>query len=284
MSCVSQLKPIIESLASVKGIDVFDGFQKTCSEPLPHRAETIDIMETLRGCLFPGYFGNSSINEDSLLFYIGTVLDSLSKRLNDQIKRAFALVDGSVDEQKTKQICLKFFSTLPEIRSLLLTDLQAAFDGDPAVYSKAEIILSYPGFRAITNHRVAHVLHHLGVPILPRMISAHAHNRTAIDIHPGVQIGESFFMDHGTVIVVGETCVIGKNVKLYQGVTLGAKSFPLDDKGHPVKGIPRHPILEDGVIVYASATILGRVTIGKNSIIAGNVWLTESVPPFSKIK
>jgi serine O-acetyltransferase len=165
----------------------------------------------------------------------------------------------------------------------LSADVQAAYEGDPAATSPEETILCYPGILAITNYRLAHELHLVGVPLLPRIITEHAHSITGIDIHPGATIGEQFFIDHGTGVVIGETCNIGSRVRIYQGVTLGAKSFPLDDDGNPIKGIPRHPIVEDDVVIYGGATILGRITIGCGSVIGGNVWLTRSVPPGSKI-
>jgi serine O-acetyltransferase len=161
--------------------------------------------------------------------------------------------------------------------------VQAAYEGDPAAVDPNEAIFCYPGLLALTNHRVAHELHRLGVPLLPRIINELAHSLTGIDIHPGAQIGRGMFIDHGTGVVIGETCIIGDRVRLYQGVTLGAKSFPLDEQGKPIKSIPRHPIVEDDVIIYAGATILGRVTIGRGSVIGGNVWLVRSVPPDSRI-
>jgi serine O-acetyltransferase len=176
-----------------------------------------------------------------------------------------------------------FAAQLPAIRKLLGSDVQAAYEGDPAASSPDETIACYPGIRSIIHHRLAHALYELGVPLIPRMISELGHSATGIDIHPGALIGASFFIDHGTGVVIGETSRIGDRVRLYQGVTLGAKSFPLDDKGQPIKGIPRHPIVEDDVIIYAEATILGRITIGAGSTIGGNVWLTHSVPPRSRI-
>jgi serine O-acetyltransferase len=178
----------------------------------------------------------------------------------------------------------EFLARLPGVRRLLATDVRAAYDGDPAATSPAETILCYPGVLALTCQRLAHELHVLGVPLLPRMITEHAHALTGIDIHPGARIGERFFIDHGTGVVIGETSEIGSGVRLYQGVTLGARSFPLDEHGHPVKGVPRHPIVEDDVIVYSGATILGRITVGAGSVIGGNVWLTRSVPPGSRIQ
>jgi len=169
------------------------------------------------------------------------------------------------------------------VRQLLATDVQASYDGDPAATSPDEAIFCYPGLLAVMNFRLAHELHALGLPLIPRMITEHAHSTTGIDIHPGATIGEAFFIDHGTGVVIGETSIIGNRVTLYQGVTLGAKSFPLDEDGNPIKGINRHPVVEDDVIVYSEATILGRITIGRGSVIGGNVWLTRSVPPNSVV-
>ena len=177
----------------------------------------------------------------------------------------------------------QFISKLPEIRRILATDVEAAYYGDPAATCFGEIISCYPAIRAISNYRIAHELLLLGVPLIPRILTEMAHSETGIDIHPGAQIGHHFTIDHGTGVVIGATCIIGNHVKLYQGVTLGAKSFPLDEEGNPIKGIPRHPILEDDVIVYSNATILGRVTIGKGATIGGNIWLTEDVPAGARI-
>jgi serine O-acetyltransferase len=186
-------------------------------------------------------------------------------------------------ENRAELLANTFLRKLPEVRRLLATDVQAAYEGDPAATSPDEAILCYPGIIAILNHRLAHELYLLKVPLLPRIVSEHAHSTTGIDLHPGAQIGEYFFIDHGTGVVVGETAVIGNRVRIYQGVTLGAKSFPLDEDGNPIKGIPRHPIVEDDVIIYGGATILGRVTIGRGSVIGGNVWLTRSTAPGAKI-
>jgi len=183
----------------------------------------------------------------------------------------------------SEKITADFISKLPKVRQILATDVEAAYIGDPAAKSHGETIFCYPSIYALTNHRIAHELYKLEVPLIPRIISEMAHSRTGIDIHPGAQIGEYFFMDHGTGIVIGETSIIGNNVRIYQGVTLGAKSFPLDEHGNPIKGIPRHPIVEDNVIIYSGATILGRITIGKGSVIGGNLWITRNVPPGSKL-
>ena len=177
----------------------------------------------------------------------------------------------------------EFISKLPELRKILATDVVAAYNGDPAAKSYGEVICCYPAIKAISNYRIAHILLDLNVPLIPRIITEMAHSETGIDIHPGSRIGSHFTIDHGTGVVIGETCVIGNNVKLYQGVTLGAKSFPLDTDGMPIKGIPRHPIIEDNVIIYSNATILGRITIGHNATIGGNIWVTDDVPANAKL-
>ena len=194
--------------------------------------------------------------------------------------------DGCCTEQLRQQAAEKaagFIATLPEMRRILATDVEAAYNGDPAAHSFGEVISCYPAIRAISNYRMAHQLLCLGVPLIPRIITEMAHSETGIDIHPGAQIGHHFTIDHGTGVVIGETCIIGNNVKLYQGVTLGAKSFPLDADGKPIKGIPRHPILEDDVIVYSNATILGRITVGRGATVGGNIWVTEDVPAGARI-
>ena len=243
----------------------------------------IDIVEALRTVLFPGYFGPSELTPETVAFHVGSTLDRVQRALREQIRRGFCF---ACRERRTgvrgpdgRAAAERFLARLPAVRRLLATDVQAAYEGDPAATSPDEAIFCYPGVLAITNYRLAHELYALGVPLIPRMITEHAHSITGIDIHPGATIGESFFIDHGTGVVIGETCVIGKRVRLYQGVTLGAKSFPLDENGNPIKGIERHPIVEDDVIIYSEATILGRVTIGRGSVIGGNVWLTRSVPP-----
>ena len=184
--------------------------------------------------------------------------------------------------KQAETISIQLISRLPVIRKLLATDVEAAYNGDPAADSFAEIISCYPVIKAMTNYRIAHELHEMQVPLIPRMMTEMAHSETGIDIHPGAQIGEYFTIDHGTGVVIGATCIIGKHVKLYQGVTLGAKSFPLDKDGKPIKGIPRHPILEDNVVVYSNATVLGRITIGKSCVIGANTWVMEDMRPKTK--
>jgi len=211
--------------------------------------------------------------------------------LTEQIQAGLCFGERNIEQKKDSisckdkavQLAVQFIDKLPEIRHTLSTDVEAAYYGDPAATCFGEIICCYPIIRAISNYRIAHELYQLNIPLIPRIITEMAHSETGIDIHPGAKIGDHFTIDHGTGVVIGATCIIGNNVKLYQGVTLGAKSFPLDEKGNPIKGIPRHPILEDNVIVYSNATILGRITIGKGAIIGGNIWVTENVPPFQRI-
>jgi len=258
---------------------------------LPSRAEVVQMVELLRSVIFPGYFGNRDITEESLSFHIGATLDRATQVMVDEIQRGlcFACSKAPADRipaectRQAQRITAAFLERLPDLRRLLALDAVAAYEGDPAASSTSETIFCYPGVAALTGHRLAHELYLLEVPLIPRIINEDAHSRTGIDIHPGARIGESFFIDHGTGVVIGETCIIGDRVRLYQGVTLGAKSFPLDEQGKPIKGISRHPIIEDDVTIYSGATILGRVTIGRGSVIGGNVWLTRSVPPGSRI-
>lgn len=259
--------------------------------PLPSRSEIFTVIELLRSVIFPGYFGNRDVTEESLSYHMGATLHRASLIMVDEVHRGlcFACSRDATDRNpatclaRSKRITAEFLQRLPELRRLLALDSVAAYEGDPAAPDPSEAIFCYPGVLALTSHRIAHELYKLDVPLIPRIISERAHSETGIDIHPGATIGESFFIDHGTGVVVGETTIIGDRVRLYQGVTLGAKSFPLDDEGNPIKGIERHPIIEDEVTVYSGATILGRVTIGKGSIIGGNVWLTKDVPPKSRI-
>ena len=251
----------------------------------PSRAALAELVEDLRALLFPGYFGPSDLTGETLRYHLGARMDRVLHGLRDQIQRGLMAADPSLPPcgERSLELARAFLARLPKVRHLLATDVQAGFEGDPAATSPDEVLFCYPGLLAITSQRLAHEMLDLGVPLLPRMITEHAHSLTGIDIHPGAQIAERFFIDHGTGVVIGETCVIGRNVRIYQGVTLGAKSFPLDAEGHPIKGVPRHPVVEDDVIIYSNATILGRITLGKGSAIGGNVWLTRSVPPGSVI-
>ena len=285
------LGQVVEQLCRGNGELVRHADRIPCAEPLPSRDVVISIVESLRQVLFPGYYGTSEVSPETLSFHLGHTLDQVQRTLQVQIKRglAFACLGQECThthhqcERKASRITATFLERLPQIQRLVASDVTAAYEGDPAATSPDEAIFCYPGVLAVTNFRIAHELHRLEVPLLPRMITEHAHSVTGIDIHPGATIGESFFIDHGTGVVVGETCIIGRGVRIYQGVTLGAKSFPLDADGNPIKGVPRHPIIEDEVIVYSGATILGRITIGAGSMIGGNVWLTRSVPPGSRI-
>ena len=264
--------------------------QHKVGEPLPSIVKLSKVIDLVREILFPGYFGNTSLRTNTTQHYMGVYVDELYELLNNEILAGmcFECQDENVDkieihQEKAKQIAVEFIEFLPEIRRQLVTDVEATYLNDPAARNIGEVIFCYPAIKAITNYRVAHKLLQLGVPLIPRFISEMAHGETGIDIHPKAQIGEQFTIDHGTGVVIGSTSVLGKNVKIYQGVTLGAKSFPMDENGNPIKGIPRHPIVEDDVVIYAGATILGRIRIGKGSVIGGNVWVTEDLPPFSKI-
>lgn len=259
-------------------------------EPLPSAKILQDIIELSRAILFPGYFGNSTVNSRTISYHIGVNIEKLYGLLTKQIMAGlcFSSEEECNEDTETKQerasvLAAKLIGTLPQLRRTLATDVEAAYNGDPAAQSYGEVICCYPAIRAITNYRIAHELVKLNVPLIPRIITEMAHSETGIDIHPAAQIGSYFTIDHGTGVVIGATSIIGNNVKLYQGVTLGAKSFPLDEDGKPIKGIPRHPILEDDVIVYSNATILGRITIGKGATVGGNIWVTEDVPAGARI-
>jgi serine O-acetyltransferase len=251
---------------------------------LPSRAAMAEILEALCGALFPMRLGPVDLREESEDFYVGHTLDVALNALLAQARlelhyaaRHSEQAEADI-EAKTIQIIQGFALALPGLRSLLDSDVLAAYHGDPAARSVDEVLLCYPGILAVIHHRLAHHLYRAGLPLLARISSEIAHSATGIDIHPGAQIGRSFFIDHGTGVVIGETAIIGERVRIYQAVTLGAKRFPSDEDGQLQKGHPRHPIVEDDVVIYAGATILGRITIGKGSTIGGNVWLTRSVP------
>jgi len=256
---------------------------------LPSRDAVLDAVEGIRQVFFPGYFGTADLHDKSLHYAVGATLDRVLHGLEEQIARAVAFVEGH--DHASCLHCAEFaegatralLERLPAVRRLLASDVEAAFEGDPALRIRDEAIFSYPGIYAVTEQRIAHELHVSGVPLIPRIITEHAHGETGIDIHPGASIGESFFIDHGTGVVIGETTRIGDRVRIYQGVTLGAKSFPRDAQGVPIKGVDRHPIVEDDVVIYAGATILGRVTIGRGASIGGNVWITQSVAPGRRV-
>ncbi|BBL58479.1 serine O-acetyltransferase EpsC [Methylomonas koyamae] len=255
---------------------------------LPSRRILGPIVDNLGAVLFPNRLGQEDLNDEGIDYFVGQTLDSLLRQLHRQVAlelRFVAEQNGTSTEVKHQaaEITREFAKQLPKIRLLIDSDIQAAFEGDPAARSSDEVLVCYPGITAAIHHRVAHELYRLGAPLVARVIAELAHSATGIDIHPGAQIADSFFIDHGTGVVIGETAVIGSRVRVYQAVTLGAKRFEKDDNGMLVKGNARHPIVEDDVVIYAGATILGRITIGKGSIIGGNVWLTHSVPPGSHV-
>lgn len=272
---------------SLKGIF----HQHRDGNPLPSAKALQEIIELSRSILFPGYYGMSSVNIKTIKYHIGVNVERLHKLLADQIMAGLCFADECSEETyeklnvrrcESEQLATQIIEKLPVIRATLATDVEAAYCGDPAAESVGEIISCYPVIKALTNYRIAHELTVLGVPLIPRMMTEMAHSETGIDIHPGAQIGHHFTIDHGTGVVIGATCIIGNNVKLYQGATLGAKSFPLDENGNPIKGIARHPIIEDNVVVYSNATILGRITIGHDCVVGANIWVTEDMEPETK--
>lgn len=253
--------------------------------PFPSIEGLKEIMRLVRAIVFPDFFDSRRNDSQVRLFSLGVNVERLYKALVKEITSAlhFHSCKGELNvEAVASNRAADFINMLPEVKRLLYTDVEAIFNNDPAVDNYGEIILSYPVVNAMTHYRAAHALLELGVPAIPRILTEMAHSITGIDINPGATIGEYFAIDHGTGVVIGQTCVIGNHVTIYQGVTLGARNFTLDDKGHPVN-VPRHPILEDNVTVYSNASVLGRITVGHDSIIGGNVWLTESVPPGSRI-
>lgn len=257
---------------------------------LPSKAEVSELVHLMLELVYPGFFGGKEVDAASLPYHIGSVASDLLDRLSGQIGRSIRH-----ECRRTRSLCshcietghktgMEFLKAIPEVRRLASGDVAAAYRGDPAAKSFEEVIFCYPGLFAVTIYRLAHALHHLGVPVLPRIMTEHAHGKTGIDIHPGAHIGEEFFIDHGTGVVIGETSDIGNRVTLYQGVTLGALSFQRDEEGAIVRGNKRHPTIEDDVVIYSGATILGGGTvIGKGSVIGGNVWVTRSVPPWTKV-
>ncbi len=257
---------------------------------LPWRKSVHDVIDSLIGILFPGCHGHGPVADGLPAAGLAPQLESTIRNLRFQIETAFEYqceLDHCENchecQEKSHDAARYLVESLPGLQEILQDDIQAAFDGDPAAKSTMEVVLSYPAIPAISTHRIAHILYDKNVPLIPRIMSELAHSRTGIDIHPGARIGKRFFIDHGTGVVIGETSIIGDNVKIYQGVTLGALSFPKDKDGNPIKGVKRHPNVSDNVTIYAEATILGDITIGAGSTIGGNVWLTHSVPPNSKV-
>ena len=253
------------------------------NEQLPSVQTLREIVEVIREVIFPGYFGNPLVTEHTAPFHVNVNCERLYHLLLGQVSRAFSFESGETNTRpKAEAVTLAMIDKLPDVKRLLSTDVKAIYDNDPAAKNYGEIIFCYPAIKALLNYRIAHELFLMEVPLIPRIITEMAHTETGIDIHPGAVIGEYFSIDHGTGVVIGQTAIIGNHVRLYQGVTLGAKNFVLDDSGNPLD-IPRHPILEDNVTIYSNSSILGRITIGQDTIVGGNVWLTRSVPPNSRI-
>ena len=268
---------LVDSFHKYGGINHLDGAN------LPSREAVVEIARDLLRLVFPGFYDKKPIHSAQIAGYTSELVSSVAQRLEAEVYKSLEYRPCDECDRKdmagtAARVTEEFLQKLPDVRAVLQTDVTAAYEGDPAAISNEEIILAYPGIEAIAVQRMAHLLYQRHVALIPRIMTEWVHNKTGIDIHPGAQIGRSFFIDHGTGVVIGETTVIGKRVKIYQGVTLGAKSFPKDKNGRVVKGIKRHPNIEDDVTIYAGATILGDVTIGHNSIIGGNVWLLESVP------
>ena len=265
------------------------GMMPATEAPLPSVEQVKQIVTLVKSIIFPDYFHKRQPDEAIRSYYIGVHMEELMTLLTKQIAHGLQFCEDC-EQIRTKaqvyaeaeRLAGEFIDTLPEIKRLLYTDVEAMFDADPAARNYGEVIFCYPVMNTMTHYRVAHRLHELGVPVIPRIITEQAHSKTGIDIHPGAQIGEYFSIDHGTGVVIGETTIIGNHVTLYQGVTLGAKSFKYDEQGNMLN-IPRHPIIEDNVTIYSNASVLGRITIGHHSIIGGNIWLTHDVLPYSRI-
>ena len=280
---------------AVKMLACKENLQQMChlrmvGEPLPSEKLIAELIGLCRSLLFPGFFGGADVNGYNIEYTIGIQCEHLKWLLENQIlagslvgKTNVSTEDEKSIKEEAKHIAIDFIQRLPELRRVLHTDVEAIYKGDPAASSTAEVIYCYPCIKAIINYRIAHELLLAGVTVIPRMITESAHSETGIDIHPGATIGEYFAIDHGTGVVIGETAIIGRNVKLYQGVTLGARSFPTDENDNLIKGIPRHPIIGDNVVIYSNATILGRVTIGSGAVVGGNIWVTTDVAPGEKL-
>ena len=286
------LRRVVTELAQVR--QNWRESQHRSTEPggreLPSREALATIIDSLRGVLFPMRLGPADLRQESEDFYVGHTLDTVLHALLEQVQlelhyavRLDGTVKSATRDEQAVQIVRDFSLALPRIRALLDSDVLAAFDGDPAARNVDEVLLCYPGIQAMIYHRVAHQLYALGVPLLARIVAELAHGQTGIDIHPGARIDAGLFIDHGTGVVIGETAIIGKRVRIYQAVTLGAKSFPTDAAGNPIKGQARHPIVQDDVVIYAGATVLGRVTLGQGASIGGNVWVTHDVAPGAHI-
>jgi len=279
------IENVIESYETIGGMDHLEG------KDLPSRKVVIEVLEDIFTVLFPGYLGKKDLTKANIKYFLGNTLTSVYTRLTNEVEKSLKYICRKITEcphdicQKRAQVVVKeLLEKIPEIRKLLSGDIEAAYSGDPAAVSTEDVILSYPCVLAITTYRIAHELYLLGVPLIPRIMSEHVHSLTGIDIHPGAKIGKKFFIDHGTGVVIGETTEIGDNVKLYQGVTLGALSFPKDETGQVIKGRKRHPTIGNNVVIYSGATLLGaEAIVGDNVVIGGNVWITSPVASGTKI-
>lgn len=255
--------------------------------PLPSVTDLRHTMRLIKSLIFPEFFGESAEAEPTMrAHYIGVATDELFALLREQIRRGLSFCRKRAcredSEQTARQMALDFIGELPRLRELLLTDVEAIYCNDPAASNRGEVIFCYPGVQAMVHYRTAHALLEMEIPVIPRIITELAHSQTGIDIHPGARIGEYFAIDHGTGIVIGQTCIIGNHVTIYQGVTLGSKNFSFNNEGHP-ENLPRHPIIEDNVTIYSNASVLGRITVGHDAVIGGNIWVTDNVPPYGRI-
>src|SRR3990170_7830994 len=283
------LRQLVDEI--VNNYETFGGMDHLEGKDLPSKKIVIEALEDLLTIFFPGYIGKTEITKSNIKYFLGSTLASVQTRLTDEVEKSLKYICRKIKEcphdvcRRRAQVVVKeLLEKIPELRSVVSGDIVAAYDGDPAAVSAEEVIISYPCVLAITTHRIAHELYLRGVPLIPRIMSEHVHSLTGIDIHPGARIGKNFFIDHGTGVVVGETAEIGDNVKIYQGVTLGALSFKTDGEGNLVRGQKRHPTLEDRVVVYANATILGGATVvGHDAVVGSSVWLTQSVSPFTTV-
>jgi serine O-acetyltransferase len=279
---------IKKNIALLTGNEIkeYDYIPDIDGHSLPNMTKLKDIVLLLKEVLFTGYYSSTGRNSNTREYYLGSQMEKLNHLLTEQIANGLNFFfERSIytnEDNDAEMLSMAFLEKIPEIKRLLCTDIQAMFESDPAAKSTGEVIICYPSIQAMIHYRVAHELLILGIPVLPRIITELAHSATGIDIHPGARIGEYFSIDHGTGVVIGETTIIGNHVSLYKGVTLGAKNFILDESGNPIN-VPRHPIIEDNVVLYSNATVLGRITVGHDSIIGANIWLTNSVPPYSRI-
>jgi serine O-acetyltransferase len=285
----TELPALVDEI--IKNYEAFGSMDHLEGKDLPSKKVAIEILEDLLTVFFPGYLGKTGITKSNIKYFLGNTLTSVYTRLTEEVEKSLKYICRKIKEcpedicrERAKVIVKELLEKIPEIRSLLSGDIEAAYNGDPAAVSAEEVILSYPCVLAITTYRIAHELYLHGVPLIPRIMSEHVHSQTGIDIHPGAKIGKNFFIDHGTGVVIGETAEIGDNVKIYQGVTLGALSFPKDEKGRLIRGRKRHPTVGNNVVIYSGATLLGaEAVVGDGVVIGGNVWITSRVASGTKI-